>query len=331
MPKGNASMDSIVSRGNGFTGSGSVAQALLQSGFNVNSLRVEGVLRKDEWKMLDDVVVNIARSRLRLANDLVQRGLTLSLPNAMGTTRLEWERVSDMGAAEINMSGLTNSTNDRLEWDLVGMPIPIIHKDFNINIRALEASRNRGMPLDTAQVEVATRKVADQIESLILSGGFTVGTNGAIYGYTNFTDRNTGSVTAAWGSTTGANILTDVLNMIKAANADLMYGPFVLYVPQATYVHMAEDYKAESDKTILQRLLEIPTLEAVLPSDTMTGNGGVLVQMTSDVVQLIDGIQPTVVQWESQGGMVQNFKVMAIMLPRIKSDKSGKCGIVHYS
>lgn len=328
-----AAIDAITPRANGggFVGSGTVALQLLQSGFNVNSLRVEGILRKDEWKMLDDKVVEIARSRLRLANDLVQRGLTMGLPNAMGTTRLEWERISDIGGASINMSGLNQTLNDRPEWDLVGMPIPIIHKDFQINLRHLEASRNRGMPLDTTMLELATRKVADSVETLILSGGFSQGANGTIYGYTNYTDRNTGSVTASWKTTTGANILTDVLAMVKAANADYMFGPFVLYVPQETYVHMAEDYKAESDKTILQRVLEVPSISAVLPSDTMTGSGGVLVQMTSDVIQLIDGIQPTVVQWESQGGMVQNFKVMAIMLPRIKSDQDGRCGIVHYS
>ena len=271
-----AAIDAITPRANGggFAGTGLVAMQLLQSGFNVNSLRVEGILRKDEWKMLDEKVVEIARTRLRLANDLVQRGLTMSLPNAMGTTRLEWERISDIGGASINMSGLSQTLNDRPEWDLVGMPIPLIHKDFQINLRHLEASRNRGVPLDTTMLELATRKVADTVESLILSGGFSQGTNGTIYGYTNYTDRNTGSVTAAWGSTTGANILSDVLAMINAANGDHMYGPYVLYVPQATYVHMGEDYKAESDKTILQRLLEIPSLSAILPSDTMTGNGG---------------------------------------------------------
>ena len=34
----------------GATGVGFVAQKLLSSGFNINSLRTQDVLRKDEWK-----------------------------------------------------------------------------------------------------------------------------------------------------------------------------------------------------------------------------------------------------------------------------------------
>lgn len=329
----NALLDSISQTKQGWSGSGTVAARLLASGFNVNSLRTLGTLQKDEWKLLDDTVIQISRQRLRLVKDLMSRGLTMNLPNALGHTRVEWERVSDLGAAEIDMSGLTQTPNDRVIYDLVGVPVPIIHKDFQINIRALEASRNRGIPLDTTQVAVATRKVAEAAESLVLSGGFSAGTtNGVIYGYTNFPDRNTGSTTADWDAATGAQIIADVLAMINKAQADGFYGPYVLYVAGPSYVHLGDDYKAASDKSIISRILEIPDISAVMPSDNITDNGVVLlVQMTSETVDLIIGMQPTVVHWESQGGMVHNFKVMAIMVPRLKSDQGGRSGVVHYT
>lgn len=329
-----ALMDSITQSRQGWSGAGDVATRLLSSGFNVNSLRPMGTLQKDEWKLLDDTVIQISRQRLRLVKDLMSRGLTMNLPNALGHTRVEWERVSDLGPAEIDMSGLTQTPNDRVIYDLVGLPVPIIHKDFQINIRALEASRNRGIPLDTTQVTVATRKVAEAAEALVLSGGFSAGgaAFGTVYGYTNFPDRNTGSTTADWNVATGDQIVADILAMINKAQADGFYGPYIIYASPTSYVHMGDDYKAASDKSIIMRLLEIPDLEAIMPSDNITDPGvAILVQMSTETIDLIVGMQPTVVHWESQGGMVHNFKVMAILVPRLKSDQGGRAGLVHYT
>ncbi|MFV2014001.1 MAG: hypothetical protein ACC656_01110, partial [Candidatus Heimdallarchaeota archaeon] len=63
----------------------------------------------------------------------------------------------------------------------------------------------------------------------------------------------------------------------------------------------------------------------------LAGTNIIMVQLTSDTVDMINGMQPTPVQWESNGGFTVNFKVMAIMIPRIKSDAKGQCGIAHYS
>lgn len=328
-----ALMDSITQTKQGWSAGGDVATRLLASGFNVNALRPLGTLQKDEWKMLDEKVVQISRQRLRLVRDLISRGLTYNLPNALGHTRVEWERVSDMGPAEVDMSGLTQTPNDRVVYDLVGLPVPIIHKDFQINIRALEASRNRGVPLDTTQLEVATRKVAEAAEALVLSGGFSAGTAfGTIYGYTNFPDRNTGSTTADWNTATGDQIVIDILAMINKAQADGFYGPYVIYTSGPAYVALGNDYKAASDKSIISRLMEIPDLEAIMPSDNITDSGvAILVQMSAETVDLIVGMNPTIVHWETQGGMVHNFKVMAIYVPRLKSDQAGRSGLVHYT
>lgn len=317
--------------GGGMTFGGSIAEQLMHSGFRAEALRPMTTLRKDEWEVLDQALIEVTRQRLRGVGDLMSRGLTYNLGNALGVTRLEWETVSDMNPAEVNMSGLTEAENDRITYGLTGMPIPIIHKDFHINIRALSASRNRGEALDTTQVRYATRKVSEMIESLLFSGGYSVGAQGAVYGYTNYPNRNTDSVTATWVTATGAQILADVLEMIGVAQGDFMWGPYVLYVPEAVLVNMSNDYKAESDKTILQRVLEVPGISAVLPSYNLSASNVVLVQMTSDVVDMVNGMQPTVLQWESHGGMMVNFKVMAIMVPRMKADDNTRCGIVHYS
>lgn len=325
----------FVSPNGGLQGFGgndmAVMQRLMESNFDANVLRTNDVLRKDDWVRFDKAVVDIARGRLRGVADLYAAGLTYSVPNALGVTRVEWERQSDMSPAQIDMSGVTEGRNDRLTWDLVGIPLPIIHKDFNINIRALHASRNGGSPLDTTQAEVAARKVAEAAEAMLFDGyGSIVMQNSTIYGYTTAPDRSTVSAAAAdWDATTdGANILADVMEMIGKLQADKFYGPYVLYVPLDYHTNLGNDFKTNSDKTIMQRLKEVPGIQDIRPSENLTSEA-ILVQLTRDVVDMIDGMQPTTLMWPSHGGMVYNFKVMAIMAPRFKSDRNGQSGICH--
>ena len=323
--------DSVTSLASGLKGAGSVAARLLASNFNVNALRTLGTLKKDEWIHYDSAVVEVARERLIGVSDLVSRGMTYPLNNALGSTRVEWERMSDMDPAAISMSGISESQNDRITFDLQGMPVPIVHKDFNINIRALMASRNSGQPLDTTQVRLATRKVAETIEGMLFSGATVLGSNNPIYGYTTAVNRNTGALAASWQTATGAQIIGDVLDMIEAANADNMYGPYVIYVNNLAFINLSNDYKLESDKTILQRIKEIPGIADVRPTNYLPIKQVIMVQMTSDVVDMIDGMSPTLVEWESHGGMVMHFKVMAIMLPRIRTDILNQSGLMHFT
>lgn len=308
-----------------------VAQKLLQSGFSVNALRTNDTLRKDEWKLYDTAIVQIAKARLIGVADLVSRGLTMKLQNALGVTRVEWETDTDLTPASVSMSGIQRAQDDRVEFSLTGIPVPIIHKDFTLNIRHLEASRRSGQPLDTTMASKAGRVVAEKIEDMLWSGYTGLGSNNTIYGYTNAANRNTGSVTATWVTATGAQILADVLAMIAKAQADHMYGPYMLYVPIAVMTNMGNDFKSESDKSILQRIKEVEGIADVKATANLTGTNIVLVQLTPDVIQMIDGIQPTMVQWDSNGGMVTNFKILAIMLPRVRNDSEGQSGIVHYS
>jgi hypothetical protein len=53
--------------------------------------------------------------------------------------------------------------------------------------------------------------------------------------------------------------------------------------------------------------------------------------MTPDVARAVDGMGITTVQWESQGGMRLNFKVMCIQVPQIRADFYGNCGLLHFT
>ena len=332
-------MDLIMAGGGEVSARGGVAERLLAKGMDVNALRTNAVLRKDEWEQLDAALINIARERLNAVSDLVSRGLTYQVGNGMGTTIVQHETVSEMTAAQITMDGVTRGDNDRVTFNLVSTPLPVIHHDFQISARVLAASRQSGSPLDTTQIEEATRQVAETTEAMLINGvssgdsktlGFGTGA-ASINGYTSTNNKYT--ISAKWdvAATTGATILADVLAMIAAAHADRMFGPFVLYIPTNYWVKLQDDYKAQSDKTILSRILEIAGIDAVTPVDKLADSNVLLVQMTKSNVDMVIGMQPTTVEWETQGGMMMMFKVMSIMVPRIKYDQGNRSGIVHAS
>ena len=84
-----------------------------------------------------------------------------------------------------------------------------------------------------------------------------------------------------------------------------------------------------SNKTIRQRILEIANIQAVTIIDKLAANNVLLIQMTSDVVRIVNGMEIAPVEWQEQGGMVLHYKVMGIKVPQIRSTQAGRCGIAH--
>lgn len=291
-------------------------------------------LRKDDWKHLDDAIIKVSQPRLKAVGDLRAAGLTYTIPNGMGKTVLETETMSDINDASVSMDGLRPNANDRPVFELTNLPLPIIHKDFSFSARQVQASRNGGSPLDTTMAELAARKVAEEAEKLLL--GVSAVANlynfggGILYGYTNFISRMTRTITspvaAGW---TGATLLADVLAMRTQSQNAFHYGPWVLYVAPAWDQYIDNDFKAASDKTIRNRIKECEGINDIRTLDYLTGFDMLLVQMTSDVVREVIAMDMTTLQWDTIGGLMLNFKVMAILVPQLRADQNGNTGIVH--
>jgi uncharacterized linocin/CFP29 family protein len=311
-----------------FSGNSSAVQILSGGGLNVNSLRTNATLRKEEWLELDTTVVDIARQRLNGIADLQNAGLVRQL-GGLGTTETQYETISDMSDADVDMDAETAGEEDRVTYTLNTVPVPIIHKNFRINIRTLDASRRLGQSLDVTQTAVATRKVTDKLESILFSGESTIVANGnTIYGYTNHGDRNTASASGDWG--TIANIYTDCNTMLQAAETDYFWGPFTMYVAATQFGQMRAIYTDGSGESAYERVLRgLPQITAIKPSDVLTAGSAVLVQLTRDVVELAVGLDITPIEWETRGGMSSHFKVMTAMVPILKADDEGKMGLVH--
>jgi uncharacterized linocin/CFP29 family protein len=293
----------------------------------------DAVLRKDEWEELDKQIKKAAKPPMRLVNDIRAAGLTYAIPGGMGKTVLSYEDQSDVSDAILSMDGLNEGDNDRPNYDLKTMPLPIAHKDFSMSARQLAASRQGGSPLDLSMGELAATKVSEQVEKLFIgSGGSFQFGGGNVYGATNFPQRLTKTMTDPTGAWSPSDTLDEVLDMISSANDDYHYGPFRLYHSPAWTKYMDNDFStAYPGLTLRQRLSNIEDITGVSRLNFLTGTQMVLVQMTSDVVRGIIGMDIVTVQWESQGGMQINFKIMAIIVPQYRADQNDNTGIVHGS
>jgi hypothetical protein len=335
----------------------SLGARLLQSDFNINTLRpwigddkktyitqnvggkdtsvlvnnANATLRKDEWIEIDRAVINAARPRLRFVADLRGQGLTYSVPNGLGKMILESEAMSDSSPADISMDALKEGNQDRPEFSLKGLPLPVIHKGFRFSARQIAASRNSGGGLDVTGAEMAGRRVAEMAEQMALGtlpdfnyGGYN------IYGLTNFTDSLSQVITdpsdTGW---TPAQLIDEVLLMKEKSQLNYYFGPWTIYVSTTWDKYLDKDYSAaKGDNTLRDRLKQIDGITDVKSLDYLPDKKLILVQMTSDVVREVIGLDFTTVQWDEKGGLATNFLVMGILVPQFRADFNSRTGIV---
>ena len=309
------------------------------------------MLRKEEWIKFDQKVVEYALPRLRAWSDLAAAN-TYGGFDGMSNMILEHETISNPGEAVVDMDGLTDGRNDAPKYQLEGLPLPITHSDFWISKRKLQVSRKGDRPLDTTMAGMAGRRVAEMVEKTLIGieTGATYGGNSSqvggygrasqVFGYLNFTNRLTKTnLTAPTGSNPEATV-ADVLAMRDQLYANNFFGPFMVYHSTDWDQYLDNDYARlggnNASQTLRQRLRAIEGISDVRRLDYLTPTASnshaftlLMVQMTEDVARAVNGMDITTVQWESQGGMRVNFKVMCIYVPQLRADQAGQCGVLH--
>jgi uncharacterized linocin/CFP29 family protein len=325
---------------------GALLRALTEHGeIDVASLRALSPLSDKAQVMVDKAVVEVGLERLTFAADLLAEGLTYSLADPLSVTQVEWEAISKTGGAQRTMSPSARGENQLPKRTLHRIPVYLTTDDFSVGIRTLKMSQRVGQPIDVTLIKQATRRVNEAIEDAAINGATTLdGQDMYVAGYAapgllTAPNANTGSLSVDWTAanvvgTTGPAIVNDVLSGISALQADKMYGPYNLYVGTKAGNTIEGDFKVNTTDTIRQRLERIQAGGRMLNirvADRMpnaaTGQQMALVQMTSDVVEMINGQPPTVIPWTSLDGFTLYWLVMAIMIQRVRSDYDGNSGV----
>jgi len=271
---------------------------------------------------------------------LRERGV--DVPLDLGTLRFEWEDVSDYDDAEVDMAASGGDDEDSLVFTNNGIPLPIVHKSFRINLRKLRSSRNRGQPIDTSGVEAATAAVSEKLEDILWGGNSITVEGDSISGATGFTDRQTVSGNASWDSASADNMIDDVMrtvNSLEDAKALPGQSGYDFFVHRQSYQEIRAKNAGTDDKRGVLELLrnrleqeeELPTSVRFFPVDRISAGNAVMVKPTPRYVQMPMPADIQTVMWESQGGMVQHWKVMGSVFPAWRSDQSGNSGVAHLS
>jgi hypothetical protein len=108
----------------------------------------------------------------------------------------------------------------------------------------------------------------------------------------------------------------------------------MIYIPTAYETILDEDYVGSTpdtapNVTTRQRIMQISGIKGIKVIDTLAADTILFVQMTSDVVRLIQGMGLTNVEWETEGRFITKYKVLTIQVPQIRSDPDGRSGIIH--
>ena len=299
-------------------------------------------LRKDEWVRLDTVLLRAKRERLRAYADL-RAANTYGGFDGFSTMVIEHERINDPGEAQMDFDALTEGRSSMPNYDLVGLPLPIIHFPFSLSARRLAVSRKMGTPINVTMAEIATRRCMETVEKLTIGtlAGLSLSPKNVaeyagvptIYGYTNYPDRitNTGMTLPTAPGWTPKTFVTQVLGGITALQDAGFYGPYMIYHSKNWSSYLDEDYSdAKGDNTLRERVNKTEDVSDVRRLDYFSSGFQIIIaQMTEDVVRAVNGMEFSMVQWDTKGGAQKNFRVMGIQVPQIRSDINGNCGVWH--
>lgn len=336
---------------------GDVADRLLASGMDVDALRpwkdkhgrglvafrdpVTGkrktvfsnaaTIMKQQWVEMDNVVVRVARPPLRVWGDIVAAGATYNIPNGMSKTVIQHQTATDTGTASLDMDALSDVDNDRPTTGLENLPLPIVHSGFHVTLREMMISDGTELALDVSGLENATRRCVELVEKLTIGSlaSYSYG-GGTLYGVGNYPYRMTASLTLPTAAGWTPDVLVDEINgMVQQAQDVYFNGPYAVWYSPAWSKYFNSDYSATyAGDTLLSRLRKIEDVSTWRKAYFLSGFRVILCQLTSDVVQAVTGMKLRTIQWDSKGGLRKNYKVLGIMVPRVRRNANDDTGIV---
>lgn len=317
--------------GNSSAPLGRAIRALAAAG-DINAFRAASPLPRDAQVLFDNAILRVGRSRLVIAEDMMAAGMTFPLPNWPGVPVLSWKVTNDAGSARRTMT--PKARGERFISDIGERYLPIFCTwgDFSFDFRTLLAAERAGYQIDTSHAELATRRVNEAIEDQILNGADLQvsdanGSHTAPGFLTNPANTFTYTGSEAWDAAghTGEEIVADVMGGIDVLQADKFYGPYTLYVPTTYWNKLMADYKSATSGTIYERLTAMNGL-SVRVADQLPANKTLLLQMTSDVADLVIGQQPQLISWSDENDWERFFVVLAVMVFRLKQSYTSQQG-----
>lgn len=187
-------------------------------------LRDQAPLTPEQWRHIDDVVVQTARRQL-----VGRRLLPIYGPLGAGALAVQIRRISPPGDAAIGLTGQEEAQITTDDSDFI--PIPILYRDFVVNWRNIEQARQFGTPLDLSQAAAAAAAVARREDELIFLGNQKLGHMGLL----NASGRTTVPL-GDWNQPAGA--FNSVVSAVTKLGAQGFFGPYAIAASPGLFVHL---------------------------------------------------------------------------------------------
>ena len=176
---------------------------------------------------------------------------------------------TDMGQAVISMEAEAVSL-DRIQLASGDTKVPVLHKDFIINWRDVEAIRDFGGSLEMENGRNAARQVAEEENKLLLSGDYTGWGALGVEGLATATGRNTQASAGAWP----ANAVADINAALgKVETSGHTKGPYAL-ISRVAWIRKLDAQISSTGLTWRKFLLSNNIVDLIIGDDSLYTSGG---------------------------------------------------------
>ncbi len=176
--------------------------------------RAQAPLTRDEWDALDKTVRDTAAQQW-----VGRRFLTVCGP--IGAGHLTAPRLTYSGGTAAVADSLGQGGTPIMVAERSHVPLTIVHKDFTLHWRDVEAARQSGLPLDLGAAAAAASLCAGREDELVFHGDKTLGIEGlcTATGHRNVTRRD-------WGI--GGHAFLDIVEAADHMSAAGFHPPYAL-------------------------------------------------------------------------------------------------------
>ena len=289
-----------------------------------------GTVRHEDFLVIMDKIIEVRRRELTGITDLKNAGLTMTA--SISDQLIGFENINEFQEAIQEMNPGSFDNNDTVfTEDFV--PNPITHSSFQVPWRQQGFAYKSSLGMSES-----LRQVAERLEETLFNGNSAIdvtfnATSFPIFGYTTHPNRGVDTISDWTLPASSELIITETntaLGLMFSDQGGIGNDSVVQYVANDIWTNLQNDFKANSDKSIMTRLMEISQIKEVKPGEKLAAGTCVLVEMLERTVQL--GIAQDIIvvpHIKTNPLAPQDLIVYAAMVHHIKKDSAGNTGIMH--
>ena len=269
-------------------------------------MRDDAPFSDEEWEKLDELVVDVARKLL-----VGRRFIQLTGPLGAGVQSVPVPAVGSAEACLHDEEGCACEAGECEVIQVTGhkfLSLPLIHQDFRLAWRDIEASRRMGWPLELGPAAAASAACARAEDELIFHGHPEHGYEGLL----NATGRHTVSL-GDWDESGQA--FADIVAATEALVADGFYEPFAVVLSPALYAKTQRIAKGTG--RLEGKLIKDVAEGGLFRSPVLAEDQGLVIAQGAHNFDLVVA-QDLITAYLGPENMDHTFRVMEILSLRIK-------------